>query len=88
MSWPTNIQAADIGFMVAEHAARLFELCGAKDDFCVQSLGTVAVFGGLNRVVFNPATGWRAERSHCSPRFMAQWEGLSDEVRRHPWLLA
>ena len=62
----------DIGILVAEAAQEIFEKCGAADDFCVQAVGSgCAVFGGTNRVIFNPLSGFKADAGHCTARFLA-----------------
>ena len=65
----------DIGILVAEAAQEIFEKCGAADDFCVQAVGSgCAVFGGTNRVIFNPLSGFKADAGHCTARFLAAFD--------------
>jgi len=59
-----------IGEIVYERALLIFEVCKAKEDFCIQDIGGVAVFGGSNRLLFSAITGFRPDASYCSPRFL------------------
>jgi len=62
---------------VIVEAQKRFEVCGAKDDFCVQSTSDEGnqVFGGTNRVIFSPATGWKPDRLlYCTERFLREWD--------------
>lgn len=66
-------QAFEIAEMVITAAQDLFEACGAKDDYCIQTIGSVVVFGGTNRVLWRPTTGFRADPSACTPAFYAEF---------------
>ena len=71
----TDKQLRDIGEAVAAAAYDRFAICGAEDDFCIQSTGgTNTVFGGTNRVLFNPSFGFRPDRSYCTERFLREWD--------------
>lgn len=48
-----------------------------EDDFCLQSCpGDTLVFGGLNRLVWRPQLGYVADRSYCSPQFLARYDRI------------
>lgn len=63
-------QLQDIGMLVAEQAYDIFKQCGAMEDFCIQSVGSAAVFGGTNRLVWSLAHGFVAERTYCTESFL------------------
>ncbi len=48
-------------------------------DFCVQNsspqLASI-VFGSTNRLIWSPFTGFYADRSYCSARFLEQYDRL------------
>lgn len=66
-------QLKEIGNIVCEEARERFATCGAESDFCVQSIGFVAVFGGTNRVIWSPKHGWSLDQSYCTERFIRAW---------------
>ena len=66
---PTENDLIEIGMDVFEHAADIFNTCGASDDFCRQ---TGLVFGGTNRVILS-SQGWYADPLYCTERFMAEF---------------
>ena len=72
----TADQIVDIGVLVIDQAEHIFEMCGASNDFCVQSVGAVAVFGGTNRLTWSPVYGWRLDRAYCTARFIAKYDEL------------
>ena len=66
---------AGIGEMVAETAQTIFADLGYEDDFCIQDYsGSVAVFGGTNRLCFNPVKGFYPDTNYCTSEFMNAWE--------------
>ena len=65
---------------VVDAAAEYFKY--TVRDFCVQAVGGAIVFGGVNRLVWSPRFGFRCERSHCSPAFIARYEQLGPNPGR------
>jgi hypothetical protein len=59
-----------IGIDVYEMAQEIFEACNAGNDFCHQ---TGLVFGGTNRIKLT-TRGWVADRSYCTPQFLAAFD--------------
>jgi len=58
-------------------ARRIFRVCEAEDDFCVQHAGEESiVFGGWNRVRWGVRLGWVAFESHCSSEVLAAFKKL------------
>ena len=75
-----NNQLIVMGELIEIEAQNIFERCGAFSDFCVQHVGSLAaIFGGVNRVIFSPRTGWRVDRSYCSSRFLEAWDSIKHE---------
>jgi hypothetical protein len=68
----TQIHA--IADLVIDRALVIFETMGYEKDFCVQSVGEVAVFGGANRLIFNPKLGYYPDAGRCSPQFLAAYD--------------
>ena len=66
----------DIGILVAEAASELFNDCGASDDFCIQHVGQRAVFGGRNRVIFDPIKGFFLDVNYCTDQFIAKFDRI------------
>ena len=60
----------DIGELVFNQAQEIFIQCGTEEDFCVQDVGSVAVFGGTNRLIFSPRKGFYPDKSYCTDRFI------------------
>jgi hypothetical protein len=61
----------DIGILVAEEAEEIFRTCGAEDDYCIQTVGfDCAVFGGTNRVIFRPLSGFCLDTDYCTDNFI------------------
>lgn len=58
-----------IGDIVIDRAREMFEVMGYADDFCVQSVGSVCVFGGSNRLVYSVVSGFAPALSYCSQQF-------------------
>ncbi len=70
-------QVHDIGLAVIAEAQARFEACGVKDDFCVRATQHegIQIFGKTNRVIFNPASGWKPDRCfYCTERFLREWD--------------
>ena len=64
-----------IGQQVCNIAESIFIECGAERDFCVQDnsrFGTV-VFGSVNRVIWNVATGFSIDEGYCNPEFIERF---------------
>ena len=59
----------DVAMLVIEMAADLFEQAGFPDDFCIQYIGYSAVFGGWNRVTWNPKKGWKVDTYYSTTEF-------------------
>jgi len=73
----TNSQLKEMGEIVVERARDIFCDCQAEDDFCIQHIsGTIVVFGGTNRLIFDPITGFRADREYCTKRFLDTFNSL------------
>jgi hypothetical protein len=64
----------ELGAMVATQAQEIFATCGAESDFCVQNVGTNAVFGGTNRLIWHPKHGFRPDRGYCTERFLREFD--------------
>jgi len=73
-----NLQA--VGTIVTKAAMDIFEKCGNLDDFCIQHVGQVAVFGGCNRLLFSPLNGFYPDRSYCTEKFLEAWDRLHKEI--------
>jgi hypothetical protein len=69
-------------FDIFEAASRYWE--ENPDDFCVQSFegGETIVFGGLNRLIWSPFTGFQADRSYCSKKFLERYDKLGPNPGR------
>ena len=68
-----------IGENVVDAAEELFKRAGYKSDFCIQSVGTNAVFGAHNRVLYHPISGFQPDRGYCSAKFLKAFnEALTD----------
>jgi hypothetical protein len=73
--------ALNIGKAVIARSKEIFEKCGAKDDWCLQSTDdeTVWVFGGTNRVIYSVKLGiWKYDPSYCTPTFIENWQDWQD----------
>lgn len=58
-------------YEIVDFAAKIFESAGCPDDFGLQHLGgNSIVFGGCNRLLWNPRDGYFADESYCSERFI------------------
>jgi hypothetical protein len=64
----------EIGILVIEAAQEIFEVCGTKEDFSIQSVGSVAVFGNTNRIRFDPIKGFTPVPESCTDRFLKEFE--------------
>lgn len=66
-----------IGEAVEKAAYDIFDTCCAESDFCIQSAdGFVAIFGGTNRVIFDPRNpiAFYPDRTYCTEHFLAKWD--------------
>jgi len=72
----TDQQIQDVGVLVCEAAQNLFKNCDAEDDFCIQHVGLTAVFGGTNRIIFEPVQGFYADKAYCTPKFLKAWRSI------------
>lgn len=73
----------NIGVAVYMAAKYIFEECGFEKDFCIQSQGMYhTVFGGLNRVIYNPLLGFKVDRSYCDEKFLANFEAAKTKLQR------
>jgi hypothetical protein len=65
-----------LSYLVAESAGYYWEGIQA-DDFGLQVFDTeYIVFGGVNRIVWSPANGFRPDRSYCTARFLKRYESI------------
>ena len=73
-----QIEQGDHMYIVAsivEAAAEYF--AGCPEDFCIQHVATThIVFGGTNRLIWNPKHGFSCDESYCRPEFIALCEAL------------
>lgn len=63
-----------IGDLVVERAEDIFHFCGCPSDFCIQAVGFSVVFGSVNRLIFNPWSGWHVDKQCCTKKFLAKYE--------------
>ncbi|NIN68652.1 MAG: hypothetical protein GTO63_28885 [Anaerolineae bacterium] len=45
----------------------------SESDFCIQhfdSMGECIIFGGTNRIVWRPMTGFKIDASYCTEKFL------------------
>ena len=78
MGAPTSDQLTEIGEIVCMEAETIFTDCGAADDFCIQDIGIGSVvFGGINRIIWRPKSGFFPDRSYCTDRFLKCWDNLN-----------
>ena len=72
---------AEIGSIVAMEAWAIFSACGNSSDFCIQNVtATGVVFGGWNRLIWNPREGFYPSRSHCTTDFLKNYKDNFGEV--------
>jgi hypothetical protein len=61
-------------------AYSIFSQCGAASDFCIQHASPESVvFGGTNRLILHFRSGWYADRSYCSSRFLERWDAIKHD---------
>jgi hypothetical protein len=72
-----NESLTDIGIEVAESAMRIFSDCEASSDFCIQTVGSVVVFGGTNRLCFSPFKGFYLDEKFCTENFIKKFNELT-----------
>ena len=71
---PTQDKVSIIN-MVLEQAAYLFAECNEAMDFCVQYVSTSSVVcGGLNRVIWHPARGFKCDEPYCTDDFIKRFK--------------
>lgn len=62
------------------YAVRMrFHDCGAAHDFCIQDWeGPTIIFGGTNRVIYDPTRNnmFEIDRVYCTPDFISRWDSL------------
>ena len=82
-NWPSGKTLRDfeenVAIEVLAAAEDIFRVCGAPEDFCLQHAGSTFVFGGTNRVIWDPVRGWRVSQSHCSERFYSRWQMIGNK---------
>lgn len=71
-----EMEIEKIGTLVAETAQEIFESCGCPDDFCIQTVGMVAVFGGINRLIWSPRNGFQPDKRYCTERFLIRFNEM------------
>ncbi|RKZ94258.1 MAG: hypothetical protein DRQ46_10210 [Gammaproteobacteria bacterium] len=59
-----------IGEIVVDHAENLFIHACVHTDFCIQEVGNVVVFGGVNRLIWHPKHGFYCDKKYCTQNFM------------------
>ncbi len=75
----TDEQLQKLGCGVAAVAEEIFKQCLGEDnyDFGVQHLGwDCAIFGGTNRLIWRPETGWYIDEPYCTERFIRKFKEL------------
>ena len=71
---PNDLDLESIAEIVVEVTHELFAQAGYEGDFCIQATGFESVvFGGTNRVIWHPITGYRFDEPFCSERFMEKF---------------
>lgn len=69
----------EIGHGVLSAAIEIFEHCECKEDYCIQDADEDgAVFGCVNRIIWSPFSGFRADRSCCTSGFLDKFDKLKD----------
>jgi hypothetical protein len=60
---------------ICQAAAKYFEHC--PRDFCLQHCdGERIIFGGTNRLIWTARSGFVPSDSHCTERFLANFDSL------------
>lgn len=72
-------ECLEIGDMVVDAALELFSYANVEYDFCVRYTGYNVVFGGTNRLIFDPVKGFSASSMHCTPDFLDKAQDM--EIR-------
>lgn len=71
-----------LGSVVWMAAFYLFDECGAAEDLCIQhATSERVIFGGTNRVIWKPATGFYMDESYCTPRFRERFPATLEKLR-------
>jgi hypothetical protein len=64
-----------MGSQVVDQAREIFKKCGVERDFVIQHVGSMgAVFGGTNRLMYSPESGFRIDRGLCTSKFKSNWD--------------
>lgn len=59
----------DLLYEIVCNALEYFEEC--TEDFCIQNFhGDSITFGGTNRLLWHPKSGYRPDPSYCTPKFL------------------
>jgi hypothetical protein len=80
MNIGTRTIGADVfetGVVVMEAATQIFSDCEASSDFCIQTVGSVVVFGGTNRLCFSPFKGFYLDEKFCTENFIRKFNELT-----------
>ena len=64
-----------IGKLALWHALEVFDYCGCIRDFCIQEVFEPhrAIFGSVNRLVWNVSSGWWIDTGLCNPEFISNY---------------
>lgn len=76
----TDEQLEDMGLSMVDIAEVIFKACGYPKDFCHQ---TGTVFGGWNRIWLT-SHGWVADRTSCTPEFLAKFDAYMARPASYP----
>lgn len=70
----TGDELMEMGEVLFNYAEYLFMSIGAGEDFCLQCVGSVVVFGGRNRLLWSPNHGFRCDSDYCTKNFIANMQ--------------
>lgn len=71
-----RIDTNELAEMLVSAAMEYFEEC--PEDLCVQHVGSdYIVFGGSNRLIWRPITGFKPDKAYCSRRFLDHFEEVN-----------
>ena len=80
VKYPSEADIEGLGGCLAEAAYETWIEGGLPEsDFCVQAIGTCAVFGGCNRMQWSPTQGFRLFVSHSLPERIDKWKEVYGE---------
>ena len=79
---PSNIakqihdrDGVEIYWFIAETCRNIFKDCMAENDFCLQySSYNMIIFGGTNRILWDPVKGFRPDHGYCTADFIRRFE--------------